>query len=77
MEIRIGLASLTAGVIDDVNGLMILICLGTNGDASTFSMDVIEFEGFDVGVTNRNELVVDVGVLIDNRITRGLTFLVI
>ncbi len=42
LEIRIGLESLIAGVIDDDNdnGLIILICLGINGD---------------VGVTNRIE----------------------
>jgi len=57
---------------DDVNGLIILSCLGTNGDVSTLLIKVIGCVDFDVGVTNRNELAVDEDLVIDKRITRGV-----
>ena len=53
---------------DDVNGLIILICLGTNGDVSTLFIEVIGC----VGVMNRIELEVDDDLVIDKRITRGV-----
>ena len=62
---RTGFANLTAGVIDDeLNGLMILICLGIKGKLPVWFTDVedgtkwIVFELGDVFV-------------IDKRITRG------
>jgi len=48
LEIRIGLKSFTADVIDDDNGLIILICLGTSGTVSPL------FSGLGFGdATNR------------------------
>ena len=68
---RIGLESLIAGVVDDddVNGLMILSCFGTNGNVSILFTEVIGCAN--VGVMKRIELVVDVGLVIDKRMTRG------
>lgn len=47
MEIRIGLESFIAGVIDvddEDNGLIILICFGTSGTVSLLIPDGMEFK---------------------------------